>query len=151
MSRFTVARRLHKGGLFALHPKHCLPLTVGQRCRHLEWCKEHKIWTSHQWSHVLFMDVSRFSATSNSLCHLAWREVGTRFYPRNIVKKDHYGGPGVLSGGDIMNLPGRNFASDLPPHFRYTLCNQRSLLSGGNLSPCASVPMCHWSRFPFYG
>ncbi|GFV45620.1 transposable element Tcb2 transposase [Trichonephila clavipes] len=30
-SRFTVARRLHKGGLFARHPERCLPLKVDHR------------------------------------------------------------------------------------------------------------------------
>ena len=82
--RFTVARRLHKGGLFARHPERCIPLTVGQRCRRLEWCKEHQNWTSHQWSRVLFTDESRFSATSDFRRHLIWREVGTRFYPCSI-------------------------------------------------------------------
>ncbi|GFW29635.1 transposable element Tcb2 transposase [Trichonephila clavipes] len=31
VSRFTVARRLHKGGLFTRCPEHCLPLEVGHR------------------------------------------------------------------------------------------------------------------------
>ncbi|GFX64239.1 transposable element Tcb2 transposase [Trichonephila clavipes] len=31
VSRFTVARRLHKGGLFTHCPEHCLPLKVGHR------------------------------------------------------------------------------------------------------------------------
>lgn len=106
VSRFTVARRLHKGGLFARRPERCIPLTVGQRRRRLEWCKEHKNWTSHQWSRVLFTDESRFSATSDSRRHLIWREVGTRFYPSNIVEKDRYGGPGVMVWGGIM-LNGR--------------------------------------------
>ncbi|GFV84365.1 transposable element Tcb2 transposase [Trichonephila clavipes] len=43
VSRFSVARRLHKGGLFARRPEHCLPLKVGHR---LQWCIEHKNWTT---------------------------------------------------------------------------------------------------------
>ncbi|GFV84214.1 transposable element Tcb2 transposase [Trichonephila clavipes] len=43
VSRFTVARRLHKGGLFAHRPKRCLPLKVDHR---LHWCREHKNWTT---------------------------------------------------------------------------------------------------------
>ncbi|GFU05275.1 transposable element Tcb2 transposase [Trichonephila clavipes] len=31
VSRFTVARRLHKGGLFARHPERCLPLKIDHR------------------------------------------------------------------------------------------------------------------------
>ncbi|GFV50364.1 transposable element Tcb2 transposase [Trichonephila clavipes] len=43
VSRFTVARRLHKGGLFALRPERCIPLKVGHR---LQLCREHKNWTT---------------------------------------------------------------------------------------------------------
>ncbi|GFT14973.1 transposable element Tcb2 transposase [Trichonephila clavipes] len=46
VSRFTVARRLHKGGLFAHHPERCLPLKVDHRCHRLQWCREHKNWTT---------------------------------------------------------------------------------------------------------
>ncbi|GFX15038.1 transposable element Tcb2 transposase [Trichonephila clavipes] len=45
MSWFTVARRLHKGGLFAFRPERCLPLKVGHR---LQWCREHRNWTIDQ-------------------------------------------------------------------------------------------------------
>ncbi|GFU70001.1 transposable element Tcb2 transposase [Trichonephila clavipes] len=41
--RFTVARRLHKGGLFACRPERCLPLKVDHR---LHRCREHKNWTT---------------------------------------------------------------------------------------------------------
>ncbi|GFX19589.1 transposable element Tcb2 transposase [Trichonephila clavipes] len=46
VSRFTVARRLHKGGLFARCPEHCLPLKVDHRRHRLQWCREHKNWTT---------------------------------------------------------------------------------------------------------
>ncbi|GFW94705.1 transposable element Tcb2 transposase [Trichonephila clavipes] len=39
VSRFTVARRLHKGGLFARRPERCLPLKVDHR-RHRLQCAE---------------------------------------------------------------------------------------------------------------
>ncbi|GFX50623.1 transposable element Tcb2 transposase [Trichonephila clavipes] len=42
VSRFTVARSLHKGGLFARRPKRCLPLKVDHRRHRLQWCREHK-------------------------------------------------------------------------------------------------------------
>ncbi|GFU92045.1 transposable element Tcb2 transposase [Trichonephila clavipes] len=61
VSRFTVARRLHKGGLFARRPERCLPLKVDHRRHHLQWCREHKNWTTDQWNRVLFTDESRFS------------------------------------------------------------------------------------------
>ncbi|GFW93247.1 HTH_Tnp_Tc3_2 domain-containing protein [Trichonephila clavipes] len=46
VSRFTVARRLHKGGLFARRPERCLPLKVDHRRHRLQWCREHKNWTT---------------------------------------------------------------------------------------------------------
>ncbi|GFV03646.1 transposable element Tcb2 transposase [Trichonephila clavipes] len=39
VSRFTVARRLHKGGLFTRHPEHCLPLKVDHQRHRLQWCR----------------------------------------------------------------------------------------------------------------
>ncbi|GFW79229.1 transposable element Tcb2 transposase [Trichonephila clavipes] len=48
VSRFTVATRLHKGGLFARRPERCLPLKVGHRRHHLQWCREPKNWTTDQ-------------------------------------------------------------------------------------------------------
>ncbi|GFU03684.1 transposable element Tcb2 transposase [Trichonephila clavipes] len=46
VSRFTVARRLHKGGLFARRPERCLPLKIDHRLHRLQWCREHKNWTT---------------------------------------------------------------------------------------------------------
>ncbi|GFV04509.1 transposable element Tcb2 transposase [Trichonephila clavipes] len=42
VSRFTVVRRLHKGGLFTRRPERCLPLKVDHRRHRLQWCREHK-------------------------------------------------------------------------------------------------------------
>ncbi|GFX61368.1 transposable element Tcb2 transposase [Trichonephila clavipes] len=106
VSRFTVVRRPHKGGLFARRPERCLRLKVGHRRRRLQWCREHKNWTTDQWSRVLFTDDSRFSTRSNSQRVLIWREIGTRFYTSNIKERHHYGGPRVLVWGGIM-LNGR--------------------------------------------
>ncbi|GFX86904.1 transposable element Tcb2 transposase [Trichonephila clavipes] len=55
VSRFTVARCLHKGCLFARRPERCLPLKVGHRRHRLQWCREPKNWTTDQWSRVLFV------------------------------------------------------------------------------------------------
>ncbi|GFW88019.1 hypothetical protein TNCV_216911 [Trichonephila clavipes] len=37
---FTVARRLHGGGLFARRPVRCVPLTPAHRRRRSLWCRE---------------------------------------------------------------------------------------------------------------
>ncbi|GFS74519.1 transposable element Tcb1 transposase [Trichonephila clavipes] len=39
ISRFTVARRLHGGGLFAPRPVRCVTLTPAQRRRRSLWCR----------------------------------------------------------------------------------------------------------------
>ncbi|GFW77140.1 transposable element Tcb2 transposase [Trichonephila clavipes] len=102
VSRFTVARRLHKGGLFARRPERCRPLKVDHQRHRLQWCREHKNWTTDQWSRVLFTDESRFSTRSDSQRVLIWREIGTRSYTSNIKERHHYAGPGVLVWGGIM-------------------------------------------------
>ncbi|GFT27992.1 transposable element Tcb2 transposase [Trichonephila clavipes] len=80
LSRLTVARRLHKGGLFARRPVCSLPLKVDHQRHRLQWCREHKNWTTDHWSRVLFTDESRFSKRSDSRHILIWKEIGTRFY-----------------------------------------------------------------------
>ncbi|GFT67924.1 transposable element Tcb2 transposase [Trichonephila clavipes] len=80
ISRFTVARRLHGGGLFARRPVRCVPLTPAHRRRH----------------------ESRFSLSSNSHRILIWRERGRRNHPSNIIERDRYGGRGILVWGSVM-------------------------------------------------
>ncbi|GFW49781.1 transposable element Tcb2 transposase [Trichonephila clavipes] len=80
ISRFTVARRLHGGGLFARRPVRCVSLTPAHRRRH----------------------ESRFSLSSDSHRILIWGERGSRNHPSNIIKRDRYGGRGVLVWGGIM-------------------------------------------------
>ncbi|GFT86317.1 transposable element Tcb1 transposase [Trichonephila clavipes] len=66
ISRFTVARRLHGGGLFARRPVRCVPLTPAHRRRRSLWCREHRNWRDNEWERVLFTDESRFSLSSDS-------------------------------------------------------------------------------------
>ncbi|GFW45106.1 transposable element Tcb2 transposase [Trichonephila clavipes] len=102
VSWFTVARRLHKGGLFAHRPERCLLLKVDYRCHSLQWCRKYKNWTTDQGSRVLFTDESRFSTRSDSQRVLIWREIGTWFYPSNTKERHRYGGFGVPVWGGIM-------------------------------------------------
>ncbi|GFW58199.1 transposable element Tcb1 transposase [Trichonephila clavipes] len=73
ISRFTVARRLHGGGLFARRPVRCVPLTPSHRKRRSLWCREHRNWRDNEWGRVLFTDESRFSLSSDSHRVLIWR------------------------------------------------------------------------------
>ncbi|GFS97095.1 transposable element Tc1 transposase [Trichonephila clavipes] len=100
--RFTVARRLHGGGLFARRPVRCIPLTPAYRRRRSLWCRENRNWSDNEWGRVLFTDDSRFSLSSDSRRILIWRERGSRNHPSNIIERDRYGGRGVLVWGGIM-------------------------------------------------
>ncbi|GFT20657.1 transposable element Tc3 transposase [Trichonephila clavipes] len=102
ISRFTVARRLHGGGLFARRPVRCVPLTPAHRRRRSLWCREHRNWRDNKWGRVLFTDESRFSLSSDSHRIIIWRERGSRNLPSNIIERDRYGGRGVLVCGGIM-------------------------------------------------
>ncbi|GFW66206.1 transposable element Tc1 transposase [Trichonephila clavipes] len=94
--RFTVARRLHGGGLFARRPVRCVPLTPVHRRRRSLWCREHRNWRDNEWGRVLFTDESRFGLSSDSHRILIKRERGSRNHPSNIIERDRYGGRGVL-------------------------------------------------------
>ncbi|GFU61536.1 transposable element Tcb2 transposase [Trichonephila clavipes] len=102
ISHFTVARRLHGGGLFARRPVRWVPLTPAHRRRRSLWCREHRNWRDNEWGRVLFTDESRFSLSSDSHRILIWREWGSRKHPSNIMERDRYGGRGVLVWGGIM-------------------------------------------------
>ncbi|GFU67836.1 transposable element Tcb1 transposase [Trichonephila clavipes] len=65
ISRFTVARRVHDGGLFARCPVRCVPLTPAHRRRRSLWCREHRNWRDNEWGRVLFTDEIRFSLSSD--------------------------------------------------------------------------------------
>ncbi|GFU66250.1 transposable element Tcb2 transposase [Trichonephila clavipes] len=99
--RFTVATRLHGGGLFARRPVRCVPLTPAHLRRRSLWCREHRNWRDNEWGRVLFTDESRFSLSSDSHRILIWRERGSRNHP-SVPKRDRYGGHGVLVWEGIM-------------------------------------------------
>ncbi|GFU85587.1 transposable element Tcb2 transposase [Trichonephila clavipes] len=101
ISRFTVARRLHGGDLFARCPVRCVPLTPAHRRRRSLWCREHRNWGDNEWGRVLFTDESRFSLSSDSHRILIWRERGSRNHPSNVIERDRYEGRGVLVWGGI--------------------------------------------------
>ncbi|GFV00590.1 transposable element Tc3 transposase [Trichonephila clavipes] len=78
ISRFTVARRLRGGGLFARRHERCVLLTPAHRRRRSLWFREHRNWRGNKWRRVLFIDESRFSLSSDSHCILIWRERGSQ-------------------------------------------------------------------------
>ncbi|GFV18368.1 HTH_Tnp_Tc3_2 domain-containing protein [Trichonephila clavipes] len=86
ISRFTGARRLHGGGLFARRSVRCVPLTPAHRRRRSLWCREHRNWRDNEWGRVLFTDERRFSLSSDSHRILIWRERETAIIPRTSLK-----------------------------------------------------------------
>ncbi|GFV64886.1 HTH_Tnp_Tc3_2 domain-containing protein [Trichonephila clavipes] len=95
ISRFTVARRLHGGGLFPRRPVRCT----------FNACPSEKAFSvvpgtpelrDNEWGRVPFTDESRFSLSSDSHRILIWRQRGSRNHPSNIIERDRYGGRGVL-------------------------------------------------------
>ncbi|GFW14680.1 transposable element Tcb2 transposase [Trichonephila clavipes] len=63
-------------------------------CLRLTWCREHALWTSQQWSCVMFSDESGFSLQSDSRQRLIWRVPGTRYHQENTFERHRYGGAG---------------------------------------------------------
>ncbi|GFW47639.1 transposable element Tcb2 transposase [Trichonephila clavipes] len=100
VSWFTVARRLHKGSLFARRPERCLPLKVGHRRHLLKWYREHKNWITDQWSRVLFTDESRFS---------------TRSYSQPLFDLERDRDPELLESEDITRIDWPAYSPDLNP------------------------------------
>ncbi|GFX78968.1 transposable element Tc1 transposase [Trichonephila clavipes] len=98
ISRFTVARRLHGGGLFARRPVRCVPLTPAHRRRRSLWCRKHRNWRDNEWGRVLFTDESRFSLSSDSHRILIWREREAAIIPRTSLK-----GTGSVNGTRYCN------------------------------------------------
>ncbi|GFS69587.1 transposable element Tcb1 transposase [Trichonephila clavipes] len=95
ISRFTVARRLHVGSLFARRPVRCVPLTPAHRRRGSLSCREHWSWRDNEWGRVLFTDESRFRLSSDSHRILIWRERGSRNHSSNIIERDRRYGSAV--------------------------------------------------------
>ncbi|GFY03125.1 transposable element Tcb1 transposase [Trichonephila clavipes] len=102
ISRFTVARRLHGGCLFARRPVRYVSFTPAHRRSRSLCCREHWNRRDIEWGRVLFTDESRFSLSSDSHRILIWRERGSRNHPSNIIERDRYGGRGVLVWRGIM-------------------------------------------------
>ncbi|GFW73994.1 transposable element Tcb2 transposase [Trichonephila clavipes] len=104
ISRSTVARRLHGGGLFARRPVRCVPLTPAHRRRRSLWYREHRNLRDNEWGRVLFTDESRFSLSSDSHRILIWRERGSRNHPSNIIEWDRRYGSAVPFHGRICTM-----------------------------------------------
>ncbi|GFV01820.1 transposable element Tcb2 transposase [Trichonephila clavipes] len=98
ISRFTVARRLHGGGLFARRPVRCVPLTPAHQRRRSLWCRKHRIWRDNEWGRVLFTDDSRFSLSRILIAYSSGESGETAIIPRTSLK-----GTGSVNGTRYCN------------------------------------------------
>lgn len=106
LSRFSVSDRLHKRGLYARKPMICIPLTPAVKCDRLNWCRDHRDWSTTDWSRVLFTDEFRFCLESDSRRVTIWREKNTRNKSANIRERHLYKGGGIMVWAAII-LNGR--------------------------------------------
>ncbi|GFX48171.1 transposable element Tcb1 transposase [Trichonephila clavipes] len=84
-SRQTMYRCLGHIGLYTRRPVRCVPLTAAHCRLRLTWSRQHALWTTQQWSFVMFSDESRFSLQSDSHRTLIWRVPGTRYHQENTT------------------------------------------------------------------
>ncbi|GFW38723.1 transposable element Tcb2 transposase [Trichonephila clavipes] len=98
ISRFTVARRLHGGGLFARRPVRCVFLTPAHRRRRSLWYREHRNWRDNEWGRVLFTDESRFSLSSIRIAYSSGESGEAAIIPRTSLK-----GTGSVNGTRYCN------------------------------------------------
>ncbi|GFW21341.1 transposable element Tcb1 transposase [Trichonephila clavipes] len=98
ISRFTVARRLHGGGLFARRPVRCVPLTPAHPEKAFSVVPGTPELRDNEWGRVLFTDESRFSLSSDSHRILIWREREAAIISRTSLK-----GTGSVNGTRYCN------------------------------------------------
>ncbi|GFX82629.1 transposable element Tcb1 transposase [Trichonephila clavipes] len=102
VSRQTVYRRLGHIGLYARKSVRCVALTATHCRLRLTWSREHALWTSQEWSCVMFSDESRFSFQSDSRWTLIWRAPCTRYHQENTSERHRYGAGWLVWGGIIL-------------------------------------------------
>ncbi|GFV11551.1 transposable element Tcb2 transposase [Trichonephila clavipes] len=77
--------KLYHACLYARRPAVCIPLTSSHKRARLNWSLKHQHWNVGEWTNVMFSDEPRFCLSCDSQRVTIWRELGTRFEPRNIA------------------------------------------------------------------
>ena len=96
ISSRSVRRVLKENGLTSRKQVQCPLLTPANKTARLRFATEHRNWTIHQWSTVMFSDESRFSLRSPDGRERVWRRVGERFASCCIAPKTPFGGGSVM-------------------------------------------------------
>lgn len=90
--------------------------------------------------------LAKSSITSDSNCQLIWRDVGTKFYPTNTRKRNHYSCPSVFAwGGIMMRKMTKHCILDDEGYY------WKLILLVSYLSPRKSLSRYQWRRLRFYG
>ncbi|GFV96465.1 transposable element Tc1 transposase [Trichonephila clavipes] len=147
ISRFTVVKRLHSGGLSARRPVRCVPLTPAHQRRRSLWCREHRNWRDKEWGRVLFTDESRFSLSSDSHRILIWRERGKAA----IISRTSLKGTEVLWVCSLSSFHGRQCTMSSHSSCRTALREQTlgsSYLTTSNDSGASIGAKDEWAAMP---
>ena len=97
----TVWNRLHSAGLRARRPYVGVQLSQRHSQARLAWTRQHRQWTSQQWTTVLFTDESRFLLDMFDRRRRVWRLRSERYANCSIVEHDRYGGGSLVAWDGI--------------------------------------------------
>lgn len=109
VSRWTIRRRLHEGGLQARRPFRAPTLSHENRQNRLRWARARQRWSFQRWGKILFSDESRFCVSVSDGRERVWRRRGERYHRNCIREFNRYGGPSVMVWGGIS----WNYRTDL--------------------------------------
>lgn len=104
-SQSTICRRLRANGLNSYRPLKFPRLSDNHKAARLNWCRQHRSWSVHQWKNVVFTDESRFCLRWTDGRVRVRRLRGTRLSNQDAVQwTDRQG-----TGGSIMVWAGISF------------------------------------------
>lgn len=101
VSERTVRRRFEEVHLRSFVPAKAPKLEVQHRRNRLNFAREHCLWTTDQWSKVLFSDECRILLNQIDGRQRLWRREGERYNQLNFETTVAYGGGSIMVWGGI--------------------------------------------------
>ena len=86
VSAQTIRRRLYRGRLHARRPYVGVSLTRRHCQDRVNWARNHRCWTQHQWINILFTDKSHFTVDFADGRARVWRRSGERYHEQTSSK-----------------------------------------------------------------
>ena len=93
----TVRRRLDDAGLYGRVSRK----TDRHKLIRLNWAKEHKNWSVHDWNKVIWSDESKFNLFGSDGRVYIRRRIGADFHPDCIQQTVEFGGGNVMMWGCV--------------------------------------------------